>query len=306
MPATPRFALAVALLVAGCLVAAAPADAQTIVTGHYQPGFAGGLKTALMPPPGWTFLNGTFVFSARDFRDANGDPIEGVDELNIGANRTGFMWATERRVLGGARFAAGVVIPLANFAPNVMVVEGEEVSGALGLGDIAIQPLTLGWTTNNVHIQTAYTVFTTVGRFKLGAPDNIGKGFWTHMLNAGATWLQPGRRPWSVSAYGRYEIHSNQKGRDLRPGDTFTLEWGVGKRLNDRFELGAVGFHYAQVTDASGADAMEVVRYRITGVGAELRIRVPPAILKMRPFVDIASRNASQGLGLVFEIVVPL
>jgi len=197
-------------------------------------------------------------------------------------------------------------VPISNFAPNVMVVEGEAIQGALGFGDVALQPAALGWTKGNVHLQAGYIVFTPTGRFNLGASDNIGKGFWTHMLNGGATWVQPAALPCSVSAFARYELHSKQEGRDLRPGDTFTLEWGIGKRLDERFELGLVGFHYAQVTDASGADAPDVVRYRLTGVGGELQIRVPPALIKTRGVFDVAVRNAAQGFGFVFELVVPL
>jgi len=288
------------------LLIALPVAAQTVVTGHYVPSYSGGLKTALMPPPGWTLLNGTLVFAATDLRDADGKLVKGVDEFNIIANRTGLIWATERPVVAGARFAAGVVVPFANFAPNVVIIEGQPVEGSLGLGDIALQPVSLGWTKSNVHLQAAYIVFTRTGRFTPGASDNIGKGFWTHMLNAGATWVQPGALPWSVSAFARYELHTKQEGRDLRPGDTFTLEWGVGRRINERFELGVIGFHYAQVTDASGADASDVVRYRITGVGGEAQIRIPPALIKARGVFDVAARNAMQGFGFVFEVVVPL
>ena len=46
--------LSMLMVAASALLMASPAGAQTVVTGHYVPTYAGGLKTSLMPPPGWT------------------------------------------------------------------------------------------------------------------------------------------------------------------------------------------------------------------------------------------------------------
>ena len=286
------------------IAAASPAEGQTLVTGHYQPLFAGGLKSGvLLPRPGVVIQNGTLFYHAGTFSDDDGNAIEDAAELNIIATRFAGLWVTGAKLFG-ADYAVALAVPIANLAPNPVFIEGQPLeTGGLGLSDIALNPFRLGWHWTAAHAQFDYTVFLPVGRFEQGANDNVGKGFWTHMLTAAGTWMPPAENPWHVSLQARYEIHSTIRDSDLRPGTTLTLEWGFGKRLSQAVDLGLVASFWGQVTDASGEDATPpLLKYRIFTLGAEFQWRVSPKFLfKARPAADLVSKNGSEGPVLVVE-----
>jgi len=280
---------------------------QTVVTGHYQPLFASGLKSGILPTrPGFIYQNATLFYHTSSFRDNNGNEVRGVDELNIWANRNGLLWMTGKNIFG-ADYGAALAIPISNLAPNPVVVDGETLSTGVGLGDIAVAPMVLGWHWADYHLQTGYTLFLPVGRFNLGASDNTGKGFWTHMLHLGGTWMPAGPRPWHASLMTRLELHSNQKDRDLRPGSTLTLEMGLGKKITDTIDIGLIGHMWRQITDTTGQDAVGNLKYSSFGIGGEIQYVIAKRFpAKLRLGTDFEARNVSQGPFLIVEFSFPL
>ena len=182
----------------------------------------------MLAPPGFYLDNATYYYHADTFRDENGDRLPFNVELNVIANRTSALWVSAWTLLH-ATYGAGIAFPVSNFAPNPISIEGESADGSLGLGDIAVQPFIFGWHFRQFHYLASFTLFTPTGRFKQGATNNTGKGFWTNMLSAGATWVSPDSAPWSISAIGRYEIPTKQEGADIYPGQTATDRMGFGK-----------------------------------------------------------------------------
>lgn len=168
---------------------------QTVVTGHYVLLASSGLKSGIMPTrPGFIYQNSTILFHTTTFRDDNGDKPSGVDEANIWANRNTLLWVSGRKILG-ADHAAGVAAPIANLAPHPVVVGGRTLETGVGFTDIPVVPIILGWHWTDIHLQGGYTAFLPVGKFTLGASDNTGRGFWTHMFNLGARGCLPAIGP---------------------------------------------------------------------------------------------------------------
>ncbi len=60
------------------------------------------------------------------------------------------------------------------------------------------------------------------------------------MLTLGGTYYFDAPKSWSLSALSRYEINGDKKGLDQ--GDSFLVEWALGKRLNNGIELGVIGY----------------------------------------------------------------
>ena len=59
------------------------------------------------------------------------------------------------------------------------------VSGGGGLADSYYQPVIIGWQTGRADIRAAYGFLAPTGRFRAGATDNVGSGYWTHTLSCG-------------------------------------------------------------------------------------------------------------------------
>ncbi len=300
--AAPR--LGVILSLAGL---AASVPAQEVVTGHYQPLFGSGLKSGVMTTrEGFVYQNGSMFYHTSDFRDADGNKTGGQKEINVWGMRNALVWLPGWQLFS-ADYATALIVPLANLDPNPVFIEGQPREAGVGIGDLAFAPLMLGWHGTAWHAQFGYIFFAPTGRFELGASDNVGKGFRTHMPYLGVTWMPPGDRPWHVSLMTRYEIHSRQDGRDLTPGDALTLEFGVGRKISETVELGLVAHRYRQVSDATGSDAGNAGRYGSYGIGAEVQFpllgRFPS---KARLGRDFDARNLSQGPWLMLEFNFPL
>lgn len=281
--------------------------AQGVVTGHYQPLFGSGLKSGVMTSrEGFVYQNGSMFYHTTDFRDADGNPTAGQKEINVWGMRNALVWLPGRQLFG-ADYGTAAIVPVANLDPNPVFIEGEPREAGVGVGDLAIAPLMLGWHSNAWHSQFGYIFFAPTGRFKLGASDNVGKGFWTHMPYLGVSWMPAQDRPWHVSLMTRYEYHSKQKDRDLKPGDTLTFEFGVGRKISQAVELGLVAHRYQQLSDASGSDAGNTPHYGSYGVGAEVQFpllgRFPS---KARLGRDFGAKNLSEGPWLMLEFNFPL
>lgn len=273
-----------------------------VVTGHYQPLFGAGLKSGVMTTrEGFIYQNGSLFYNTRDFRDGDGNQIGQNTELNVWAMRNALVWIPGVK-LAGADYGTAIIVPLSNLDPNPIFVDGQPRDAGIGIGDIAISPIMLGWHWTQMHAQLGYLLFTPSGRFSEGAADNTGKGFWTHMPYFGLTWMPPGDHSWHVSLMTRYEMHSRQEGLDLRPGDTLTLEFGVGKKVTDSLELGVIAHRYMQVTGASGADVTSDQRYSSFGAGIEAGYPIAGKVpTKLRVGTDFGAKNISQGLWVMLE-----
>jgi hypothetical protein len=283
--------------------------AQQVVTGHYSPGFGGALLGGQLPQhPGFYYRNGTFDYQANTVRDGAGEKIPEVDEFNILANVSVFVLAPKFKLLG-AKYAAILAIPVSNLAPNTVVLLGTPIKTGAGVGDIYVQPASLQWALGqHVNLLTAYGFYATTGRFKLGASNNVGKGFWSHLAILGSTWRGAGEEPFNATVTTRYEFHSKQKGQDLTPGQTLSIDAGIGKFLTPNFNFGATFFFWKQTTNARGKMAADVVKYRLFGVGPALQWRIPQCkmALRLRGYKEFAARNSTQGYAVFFDLVKKL
>jgi hypothetical protein len=167
-------------------------------------------------------------------------------------------------------------------------------------------PIGLGWHWSEFHLVTALGAFAPTGKYSAGSSDNTGLGFWTAMPFALATFrTQRGifeELPLLATSGLFYEIHSNQEGRDFRPGDSFTFEWGLGLEPAERTAVGISGFFYRQVNDPSGSDAMPVDKYRSNGIGLTLSHGIGPVNLALRAYKDFEVRNGPEGTLVYFDI----
>jgi hypothetical protein len=67
-----------------------------------------------------------------------------------------------------------------------------------------------------------------------------------------------------------WEWHSNKSGADIQPGQNFTIAYGIGQYLHERFEIGLSGFHQWQITDDSGIDAVNTnIKDGVNGVAGQ-------------------------------------
>ena len=124
---------------------------------------------------------------------------------------------------------------------------------------------------------------------------------------------------WTLSALGSYEIHSHKKDSDIKVGDIFTVEGGLGKTFIKAEEVGGkpvpslittVGLaYYGQfkvTADKVGAASNLLAgdKDRVFAVGVEANVIVPKTsmIYGLRIEPEFGARNRTQGWTFLLTI----
>jgi len=279
--------------------------AQQIQPGHYAPGWNGSLKAGIMASePGFYMQNTTMLFNADKFMDGSGN-IANDNSTDYILNALALVWRPDIQLFG-ADYQVVVTPAVGNLSGIPVLVDGQPQDAPIGLTDIFFSPIGLGWHWSEFHMVTSLGGFAPTGRFKFGENDNTGLGFWTAMPFALGTYRTERGifKKYPLLATGGlfYEIHSNQQGRDFRPGDSFTFEWSLGLELSERTAAGVSGFFYRQVSDASGTDAHPVDKYRSDGIGLTLTQGIGPVNVNLRGYQDFNVRNGPEGYLVYLDI----
>lgn len=255
------------LLLGGALALPGLALAQPSFTGLYPIGVEG-LKSGSLPPPGFYLRDYNLAYYSDQLNDGSGDELPLDFEAFVYANAIRPIWITDFQILG-AYYGCDVLVPF--LYKNIKVMgERDEV---FNLGDIFIEPITLSWHWQRADLGIGYGIWAPTGD---ADPDNLtggtGQGTWTHMVTAGGTLYLDTQKTWSLSALARYEINNESTDYDITPGDTLSLEGGLGKAFTPTFEAGVWAYYQGQMTEdeANGAVAVSDEKDNVVGVGPEL------------------------------------
>jgi hypothetical protein len=276
------------------LLLAPAAHAQTPVSGHYPPGQSG-IRGGASPAPGWNFTNFNRVFSNLEVKDAQGDVTADRGETRY-ANITMIMWTSETKILG-MDYGWAMGIPFATGD----LQSSEDQASDFGLGDILLTPVCLYARRPAWDYQFQLTLWTPSGHFEPGSARNRGTGYWALVYSAGAAWYPGGdRKRWSLSALARIEQNFEQDDTGITPGDDLVIDWGLGRVVAERWDVGVSGFATWQLSEQSGGDPdTDTTRYRYYGAGPEASVTLSPKwALRLRAHWEFGTRNAVQGNNL--------
>lgn len=240
------------LLVAGALAAPALSLAQPSFTGHYPIGVEG-LKSGTLPPPGFYLRDYNLFYGAGQLNDSEGNKVDNVDfDAFVYANAIRPIWITNLKLLG-ANYGLDVLVPL--IYKNVAA--GGTRNELFDLGDIFVEPVTLSWHFQQFDLGIGYGIWAPTGNVETDSITmGTGQGCWSHMFTGGGTFYFDKEKTWSFSALGRYEINYKSSDWSITPGDTLSLEGGLGKALSPAFELGVQAHYQLQTTDDEAHDGV--------------------------------------------------
>jgi len=147
----------------------------------------------------------------------------------------------------------------------------------------------------------------TTGKFNAGAKDNVGNGYWTPVIAAGQTFYLSADKATTISLFEMYEFHTTQSGTQIRPGETFDLDYSVMRafqlRAESRLQVGVVGYGAWQTTAKTGpgiTPVEEAQRYRVNAVGAGMNLVLPTqrVTLSLKYFDEFSNQWTYQGYSL--------
>jgi hypothetical protein len=192
----------------------------------------------------------------------------------------------------GGYWGADVIIPIVYQDVTAKTFSGSK----LGLGDIFIEPATLSWHIKKADVAIGWGIWIPSGESDFSDPSKPGKGFLTNMFTAGMTYYPDKKRSWSLSALNRYEVNYERNKDNTRPGQVYTLEWGVAKSAAKTVDLGLAGYFQTQTFRSEGFNST-ILRERALALGPEITFNLGKIGLStsIRYLKEVESQQRPQG-----------
>jgi len=274
------------------------------------------LQSGTQAPPSLNLVLPLYVYTAKDVRGTNGEPL-GIDtRVHVAFLGAGAAWVTNAKVLGAN--LGGSVVPL-SFIKSRIEGPSLDVPGTLKFTDITVQPLQLGWHSKRADYVAGYSLFLPTGKWELGGNENAGLGMWSHDFQAGGTAYLDKEHEWSLSGLGTYELHSHKKDSDVKVGDILTVEGGLGRTFLKMDPSGKTPVptritsfglvYYGQFKLTS--DELGVVspiaenrKDRVFGAGIEGDLILPQSgwLFGLRVEPEFGARNRTQGWTFLLSV----
>jgi len=245
--------------------------------GHFTPGIAN-IRDMATPPPGIFILWYNAFAGSSKYIDRDGNEFTSIrlDQIhpalpNIDVNlelqsfvsAPTLFWASQFKLLGGARYMAGLSLNYISADVSIVTERGgilkpdtTYVGSAQGknsgLSDMLFMPVGLSWSLEMFDFTFLYGFAAPTGKYETGSAENLGLGFWTHQFQGYGYYYPVEDRSTAIMLGLTYELNSKLKDAELKPGNRFSLEWGVSQYLSEQFEVGVQGGHNWQISDDSG------------------------------------------------------
>jgi len=173
-------------------------------------------------------------------------------------------WASQFKLLGGARYMAGISLNYISADASIVTERGgiiidttytRTVGGKnSGLSDLLLMPLGFSWGLEQADFTFIYGFVAPTGKYESGSDKNLGLGFWTHQFQGYGYYYPVTDKSTAITLGLTFELNSKIKDAEVKPGNRLSLEWGVSQYFSDQFELGVKGGHNWQISDDSGDD----------------------------------------------------
>jgi len=301
LPTSRSLARLAAVSLVCLLTLASPVRAQ--VRGLYTPGMSA-TSSGELPEAGLTYVAAVQVYSFDELKGADGEPLPVNLTASVFYAQNLFVWVSDFKILGGT-YAVSANLPIAN--ASLTSVRFGALQAGSGLSDSDYSPLTLGWQWSRADIQASYGFVVPTGRFQAGASDNTGGGYWAHIPSAGQTVYVTADKTTAVSAYELYEFHGTQNHTDIRPGETFNIDYSITQTLpltRDKgtlLQIGLVGYGQYQTTDHRDVTAIAAAtHYRVNALGIAAGVMVPERQIEVgvKYLKEFANKATVQGHSL--------
>ena len=272
--------------------------ASAQVRGVYPLGMST-TNSGVTPGPGFSYVNQLLIYSRDKFKGPDGQILAtGSNSVILDMNT--IAWVSKRKFLG-AKFSMTATLPLAK---NSLTSDTTGlVNGASGFGDSYYQPFILGWEIKRIAVRAVYGFLAPTGKFRAGANDNVGSGYWTHAFSSGQTLFLTKNKSTTLSAFQMYEVHTKQETTKIHPGKTFNLDYSLMHTLpigdKPRLQIGLVGYLSRQSTAKRGPSITPEQAnafYKVNAVGFMSGLNVTSKVnVGFKYFKEFSNRSTFEG-----------
>jgi hypothetical protein len=275
--------------------------------GQYLPGFTG-LNSGVQAPPGFTYANYFFWYPTDRFNNSEGDEVPLNFDLDLIVDFNIVAYTTDVKLLGGT-YGMTFAAPILNQSVGLARLSSDV--GALGFGDIYVEPINIGWKRPGVwDVKAAYGFVAPTGKFDEQGKDTTTTDYWGHELTFAATRTLGGPKLYQISVSTNWEFHHGKRHEDVTVGNNMTLEYGVGRTFiknqgKQLIQVGAVGYAEFQLSNDSGSEVGPLNRGNkdyVFGFGGEFGMIWPASKFNffVRVIPEFGAHSRTQGFTFVF------
>jgi hypothetical protein len=261
-----------------CLISSINAQVVSpLQGGHFSPSVSN-VRDMATPPPGLFLLWYNVYSSSSKYIDRDGNEFNSIRldqiypglpnidvslELDAFASIPTIFWASHFKLMGGARYMAGFSLNYVSadasiiteragiINPDTTITRKAEGKNS-GLSDMLFVPVGLSWQLEKFDMTFLYGFVAPTGSYESGSAENIGLGFWTHQFQGYGYFYPVPEKSTAIMLGLTFELNSKIKDADVKPGNRFSLEWGVSQYFSEQFELNVKGGHNWQISDDTG------------------------------------------------------
>lgn len=165
-----------------------------------------------------------YIYTANCLRNGDGDNV-GNPDLNMFVTGAGASYVSDFKILG-ANYGASILLAGASNAIQGSYIDSKS---SFAFTDMYLQPLQLGWHNKRADFVFSYQMYIPTGKYELGGSENSGLGMFMNEISAGTTLFFNDKKTFHFSALAAYEINGKKKDTDIKTGDIFSIEGGLGK-----------------------------------------------------------------------------
>ena len=293
-----------------------PTQARAQYNGHNTKGDYG-LFSGSQPPPGFYLAAPIYIrYEADTLRNSEGDPVsldpDRRSSLTVNAYVAGLIWVSEIKIFG-ANYSIQAYPAFTDNALEVPIL-GVDDGISVGLADLYVQPLNLGWHTSRADFMAGLGIYAPTGKYDPDGDENLGLGMWSFELFGGTTVYLDKAKRWNLAATAFYETHTEKEGTDIQVGDLLTIEGGLGwSFLEGAANVGVAYYGQWKLTDDDLGLAIEtpIGKHRVYGIGPELTIPIATkkkliGFVNARYFWETGARSTLEGNNFVLTVTFPI
>ena len=305
----------IAGIIVGLCLLATPNTLQA--EGHFIPGLQSSRDNAAKAT-GYEFKLNSFYYSSDRYKNSDGDKVSSLPaggsqfepNVDIFGFIPSFSYRSNFKILG-AKYGASIAPYFGTTsigASTIVASSGVEPSDSnFGIGDLYFQPLLLVWGQKKGDFAFSYGVHAPVGEFDNNDRDNIGLGYWSNEIELTALGYWDENKVTAFSFMGTFEINSEQRGSDYRPGNNMAIELGISHKATEMIDFGVTAYHYWQVSGDKGGNILFPGRERTHGFGGRLAFHLDEgASVFLRFLTEVGARSRFEANLATVNISMPL
>ena len=278
---------------------------SAFATGKGYTAGSEGVLAASVPPAGFHWRTFNIFYESDCVKDDDGNKQNIDFDLGVFAQAHRLIKITKTKILG-ADYGFSAIIPIVatDFEVGAYGLQDSQI----GLGDIYIEPIILGWHGPQYDLAFGLGFNLPTGEFDSAKPASPGNDYWSTMMSLGATWFFDPQKSLSASILTRTLFYGEQDETDYEPAPEFIADFGIGKEIPLAKGLlirpGICGYGFWQMGEDDGPGVTDEAG-TVYALGAEVNLFwLPPSLFQanLRALSEFGAEGETEGIKTVLTV----